>query len=407
MFKKKFNAIINNPLFIVSILILGFLIRLLWVWYMKDHQMPDFHCQYHPLVKTLITTGIYNDTRPPGLILFFTPFYYIFRENFILPALIAQIFVSLGSAFLMYLISKLIFNEFTAKVTLAIGVFYPWLIFYTGDLGPENWYIFWILLTFYHLIKISLEKKSASHEYFLLGLFMGFTALIRSMYAAYIPLALCLFWIIKKISFKNISLVLLGIIILTLPWAMHNSIVYNKFSFSGDNSGHNLYLGLNPYNKTGGATWGTDAPPMKTMATLAKEKDLHDPFEISDWYKEMAVDWAKENPKEVFILALKKFYIFWRPFPRAPEYTNLYTILIIALSFIPIVIGALITLYLYRKNYFLLLIFSYFILFILQLNAIHLIFAGSLRYRFPIEPLLIILAVPALFKKQTKKNYLP
>jgi hypothetical protein len=87
-------------------------------------------------------------------------------------------------------------------------------------------------------------------------------------------------------------------------------------------------------------------------------------------------------------------YIFWRPYPRAPQYTNPLTIAIIFFSFVPLVLFSLYALWVFHgdKNYALL---AYPLLYIAQLNAVHLVFAGSLVYRFPIEPLLICIAAYA------------
>jgi hypothetical protein len=62
---------------------------------------------------------------------------------------------------------------------------------------------------------------------------------------------------------------------------------------------------------------------------------------------------------------------------------------------VPLVLFSLYTLWTFRadKNYILL---AYPLLYIAQLNAVHLVFAGSLVYRFPIEPLLICLAAYSL-----------
>ncbi|MDR2431796.1 MAG: hypothetical protein LBD99_06050, partial [Candidatus Margulisbacteria bacterium] len=140
--------------------------------------------------------------------------------------------------------------------------------------------------------------------------------------------------------------------------------------------------------------WGEDAPPRdelnRYIASLPPEQQ-------KTWYKDQVKKFVRENPKEVLILMVKKLYIFWRPYPRAQQYANPLTIVIIFFSFAPLVLCSFYTLWIFRKdkNYALL---AYPVLYIAQLNAVHLVFAGSLVYRFPIEPLLICLAACTLSK---------
>ncbi|GBR74237.1 putative glycosyl transferase, partial [Candidatus Termititenax aidoneus] len=220
-----------------------------------------------------------------------------------------------------------------------------------------------------------------------LGFILGFTLWIRTVFLPYILLA-ALFFLIRKIPFAKISAVILIVSCFIIGWGSYNYYRGGEWTFTGGNADHNLYIGLNSRNKTGGGIWGEDAPSFeeieKLTAALPPEKQ-------KTWFKDEVKKFARENPKQVLLLAAKKMYIFWRPYPRAPQYTNPLTIAIIFFSFVPLVLLSFYTLWLFRKdkNYILL---AYPLLYIAQLNAMHLVFAGSLVYRFPIEPLLICLA---------------
>ena len=106
-----------------------------------------------------------------------------------------------------------------------------------------------------------------------------------------------------------------------------------------------------------------------------------------------ALDYIKDNPATFLRGAVKKFIRFWNLVPNAAEFKNgLYSI-ISAASFGPIIALALICAVRRRRQWRrlapLYLIIGYF-------TAVHIITIASLRYRLPIEPILILLAAEPL-----------
>jgi len=380
MITNFFRKLNKNKLFLPIVLTIGFIIRLIFAYHEQYFQSPDFIHQYSVIAENFVDHLRYTDGRPPGFMITLIPFVYFFRDSYVFPALIFQIIISIATIYVIYRMTQSMFNETTARITAIISAFYPWFVYYSGHLDSETTYIFWVVLSLY--LMVAHTKESGWKKSLLLGIVFAVTASVRTLFLGYIPIAIIMLLFFKKISYRNIVILIVGIFLITTPWSIRNN-----GSFTGGNADHNLYLGLNAMNKTGGAIWGEDAPSLDevhhTISALPQS-------EREGYYKREVIKFVKENPKAVAILALQKFYIFWRPYPRAPEYTNFLTIFIVAVTFIPLVIFSLISVISnYGANFYYKIV--HLVLYILQLNAIHMIFPGSLRYRFPIEPFLIIL----------------
>ena len=119
-----------------------------------------------------------------------------------------------------------------------------------------------------------------------------------------------------------------------------------------------------------------------------------------------AISYIKKNPKHFFYLSLKKFKRFWNFFPNHKDLKeNVFFKYVVFLSFFPIL---LISLIYFIKNIKSLKKISPLILFIFYTTAVHIVAISSLRYRYPIEPILIILCGQylAMFFTKFVRNWL-
>jgi 4-amino-4-deoxy-L-arabinose transferase-like glycosyltransferase len=169
------------------------------------------------------------------------------------------------------------------------------------------------------------------------------------------------------------------------PWWIRNAALLHAFVPFSTGSSQNFYLGNNPRNVNAGIDWSSDVDP----ATVARIAALPGEVERQRAYGRIAVDYITENPAVFLRAAAKKFLRFWNVVPNAAEFkTGVYS-LISAASFGPVLALALLCLLRRRRDWPMLapvcLIVGYFTL-------VHVVTIASLRYRLPIEPLLIILA---------------
>ncbi len=173
------------------------------------------------------------------------------------------------------------------------------------------------------------------------------------------------------------------------PWWIRNAIRFDAFVPFTTSSAANLYLGNNPHNPDAGVDWASNVEP----EVVAKINELPNELSRQQAYKDAALQYIIGKPAAFISAAAKKFVRFWSIVPNAAEFRGGLYALISAASFGPVLLLALIAAVRQRRQWRLLaplyLIVGYFTL-------VHVITIASLRYRLPIEPLLIVLAAEPL-----------
>ena len=188
-----------------------------------------------------------------------------------------------------------------------------------------------------------------------------------------------------KIVFINFIKALVIFIVFLSPWLLFNYSKYNKVVLTNIGTGEVLYLGNNKKNKTGGNNMGVDADFKKYNTGKFKDKLDRDKALLED-----SIQFILDNPNQFLELSLKKFIRFWNVFPNNKKLNeNTLFKYIIFLSYTPILLMSALWI---LKNPNLIKKVTPMLLFILYTTLIHVVSISSIRYRFPIEPILIILS---------------
>jgi hypothetical protein len=186
-----------------------------------------------------------------------------------------------------------------------------------------------------------------------------------------------------KAALKNLAIYAGIYCVLMAPWWLHNYNAYGSFVRLNLGSGDALYSANNPFNQTG----GMDKNMRVNAAAFYK---ITDPIARDEALRNAAFNYIQENPTRFVIQAFKRLQRFWYPWPHTQEYSaNIYKVISLC-SFVPVLLMALVFLILEGRVYFRRI--APLLLFIAYLTSVHMVFPGSLRYRLPLEPFLIILA---------------
>ena len=171
------------------------------------------------------------------------------------------------------------------------------------------------------------------------------------------------------------------------PWWIHQHQKYGEFIRLNLGDGIVLYSGNNPLNITGGGV-GRDAGP--SDMDLSIFSDIVNPVERNHAMKQAAIGYIFANPDRFIELAGIKFVRFWRLWPHTEFYQQWYTIAISLLSYGVVLLLSIGFIFRNSKEHFrrLLPIYALFG----YLTLVHMVTIGSIRYRFPLEPFLIIFA---------------
>jgi len=300
---------------------------------------------------------------------------------------LADITISTGIVFLIYKLSFTLFdNRLTSLVASTIAAIYPLFLFNAITGLTETSFTFLLLIAFWFLY---LDR-------FLVGVVVLVLAtLIRPTLDIFNPILIIIFTLFVhskgwKQLIKNLGIYFVVYAILMSPWWIHQYKKYGRFVHLNLGDGIVIYAGNNPLNQSGG---GTNSEEID----LSLFNKIKDPLLRNKALKQAAVDYIVQNPGHFIYMAGVKFIRFWRLYPYVQGYQQWYVMLTSILSYGVVLVLAIGFLIKNLKKYqlYLLPIFGL----IAYLSLVHMITVGSIRYRFPLEPFLIIFAARFLINK--------
>lgn len=255
---------------------------------------------------------------------------------------------------------------------------YPFSIFYAVAGLSETFFVALFLLGF----------LAYQQENFTLGsVAMVAAILTRPAIELLTPILILTFaLVVHRLSLgrtlKHLGIFAALYVVLMTPWWWHNYEKYGRFVRLNLGSGMVLYSGNYAGNVDGGGVnFSIDIPGYK---------DIIDPIERDRVLRNAAMRFIAENPGRFIELAGLKFMRIWRPWPYAAEYSSAFLSIVSAASFLPLLLLSLVGAAWGARQYGRKLIPIG--LFLGYTTAVHMVTIGSLRYRFPMEPFLVILA---------------
>jgi 4-amino-4-deoxy-L-arabinose transferase-like glycosyltransferase len=289
---------------------------------------------------------------------------------------------------LVYFIATKVFDKKVAILSGSLCCLYPPLIVNVSEIMTETLFTFFLVLGIWLII----SKRSLLHL-LLCGFVFGLALLTRPFIIFFFPFIF--YWLLihdKYKSTKGIVILLIGILIVLSPWTIRNYLQLNRFV---------------PLSNIGGlALYNSYMVPKKGFGYNSLENVNDEYFKIDNetdknkYLIEKSIEYIKKNPGKVIKLTAIKALLFvypfdgyWYPISFGSKY-NIFWGLVLCFATLGIV------LHFDDKNdekkiiYFLLISFLIGII----------IFYGSPRFRFPIEPLLICFAASAFSRIKKQKS---
>ena len=303
-------------------------------------------------------------------------------------------------------------DKYVGLVAALIYALYPMAIFYGAKGLTESLFTLFLIAAFLSLYKYKIIMAS---------IFFILTILSKPVTALFAPFVIVWFTIIVKkdspiIALKNLSIYALIYVVMMSPWWLHNYNKHHEFVHLNLSFGAILYSGNNEMNTTGGGIGGLDwdiqvlsirdlintrglgVRNFKTKFAVVdqREKVLNrnlNPIERDAFLYTLALNYISDNPYHFVKMMWVKFKRVWNLFPFHELVNQNKFAIITTLSLAPILVSSFATL-IYRRDIFIYL--TPLISFIVYLTLLHMITVGSIRYRYPMEILLIIIASPAI-----------
>jgi 4-amino-4-deoxy-L-arabinose transferase-like glycosyltransferase len=281
-------------------------------------------------------------------------------------------------------------------------------------LNPYIWYwsIHWIwdttftplVLTLIFLLSMRMaspetQQSQAWREWILFGILWGVGALANPAMLAFLPF--CGLWIWKRryhsglVSFGGVVLSSFVFFLVLSPWLVRNYEVFGRFVFIRDDFGLQFRLGNNKL--ADGMLIATLQPNLNKLE-FEKFASLGE-IGYEAECKRLAFEWIRNNPGPFAVISMKRFFYYWNGVPRPTDSRlpwDFRSSLFLASSVLAIW-GLGLALRKKRPGAWL------FAGLVLTYPTVYYFVFPHARYRHPIEPELIILAVFLLFEAATRR----
>ena len=246
-----------------------------------------------------------------------------------------QIFIttlfSLSVPLLYILVTKITEKRSVALSSAILVLFWPPFLYYGASLYSETTALPCFLAFLILLPKGELfgdKSKSSWIRWILAGALLGICMHIRPMYLLYVPFAFLVVLLESK-SFKRMAknsiFLLLGMVVVVLPWSLYISTQTNHFMILSSNGGETVAGGINPrlieegvkaFNTSDGrVTWVGPGKWSADPGYLSdREKQLSRPQQSSIAIARVK-DWIWKHPRDFIYLESAKLAYMWSGYP--------------------------------------------------------------------------------------------
>lgn len=321
--------------------------------------------------------------------------------------LLQAILVGMLHPLLIYLIGKRVFNSTIGLIAAGLSAVYAYFVYYAAVLMTEPFYITAILAALYFSLMYVDQGKSPGNTRrkdwltgALLGIALAAAVLLRQLFLLFIPFLLIWVWWARRRQTTRAPLapLLLSCCIIVaaiLPFTLYNYMRFDRFVLLNTNAGYAFFFGNHP-------VYGTHFVPILSpesggyLALLPKELLTLDEAALDQELLRRGLGFVIADPVRYLRLSLSRipaYFMFW-PSRESGLISNLARVLSFGLLW-PFMLYGLARSLIFRPWSFSRLFFSN--IFLLQLfvvvyTMIHLLSWALVRYRLPVDAVLILFA---------------
>jgi 4-amino-4-deoxy-L-arabinose transferase-like glycosyltransferase len=323
--------------------------------------------------------------------------YQLFGPNPIVARIIQAVVVGILQPYLAYLLGRRLFGEWVGLVAALLTAVYFYFIYYAATLMTESFYITAILASLYLTILMAeSEQKHLLKQALMLGLLLGGIVLLRQLYLLVIPFQLL--WLLwaryrrySRAPLAEIILAGLLVIAMILPFTYYNYTRFNRIVLLNTNAGYAFFLSNHPL-------YGTRFIPILDDYRVMFPEELKsaslDEAALDQELLGRGLQFVVDDPVRYLLLSLSRipvYFTFW-PTSDSGLMSNISRVGSIGLMLPFMLYGIFLAL---RRNWswslfqhpaFLLILFA------LVYTGIHVLTWALVRYRLPVDAVLVIFA---------------
>lgn len=334
--------------------------------------------------------------------------YKIFGTSPLVARILQAIVVGLLQPYLAYRIARQVFNPTIGLAAAILTAFYAYFIYYAATLMTEPFYILAILaslLTSMVMVKQTLEQdgktnSSASENLWRgvwLGLTLGCAVLLRQLFLLVIPfIFIWIWWASGKQLWKSLLVSGLTIMIMVLPFTISNYSRFDRFVLLNTNAGYALFWSNHPIYGTKFVPLLTDE--MGSYEDLIPEELLSlDEAALDQELLKLGMGFILKDPLRYLLLSLSRippYFNFW-PSSGSSLISNVSRVSSFGIL-LPFILYGLYRSFIERAKPLIMQPLFLLYMFVIVYTGIHLLTWTLVRYRLPVDAVLVIFAGLAL-----------
>lgn len=335
--------------------------------------------------------------------------YSLFGYSPLIARLIQAVLVGIFMPWLTYRLGKRHFDSNVGLLAAGLTAVYIYFVYYAGALMTETFYMTTILWVLDIGSRLGSQPESGQSRkmglsWLWLGLAISITVLLRQVFLLFLPfLYLWLMWrsfryqimpLLRMIILLSASTIVL--IAMVLPWTYRNYQAFNQFVLLNTNAGFAFYWGNHPiHNYNFISILPEDGPSYQDLIP-PEFRDLNEAEMDRALLNESMIAIAGD-PQRYIILSIsriKDYFKFW-PSTGSSTFSNLARTLSFGILWPFMLYGLFVN---WRRILSSELLLLY--LFMVVYTGVHLLTWALIRYRLPVDALLLIFAGSALLKVQ-------
>lgn len=316
----------KNHILLLTILAVSIGLRIAYLYQISSTPLFGFYTvdsQYHDKFALKILEGnlTFKETIyiSPLYSFFLAAIYKLFGHSLMAAALLQVIIDTITGVFLYIICAKAFGKKSIGLAAFFIYSCYAISIFYTAFILEATLSAFF--MTGFIMAILYADSDNKKILWILSGIIFGLLLLVRANAMLLAPFLI--FWTYSRRGKKAakatlcLGLIFIGVFISVLPFSVRNHLITNNVSPFPVNGGLNFYIGNNPdatgiYRPLEGIS---NSPVNQIKQSILKAKmgmgREISPLQASSFWFLKGLRFIRNNPWQYIVLELKKIYLFW------------------------------------------------------------------------------------------------
>ena len=340
---------------------------------------------------------VYHSFAPPLLSWITAASYW--STGSIVPLMLLQIVASAALAVIAAVIAERVFDD--RRAGLAAGFLvavHPGLVVYSATKAhPLSFDALFFILALWFCFRLS-DRPTAGRAA-ALGAIVGFGTMSRSTALIFLPIGA--FWLLTVtprrgwwVAARAIVVAGIAAIVVMLPWSIRDSLIHHRPLFLISTTGEDFWDGNNPY-ATGHSYIDKEHAVINALPPSERADLERQPDEIaqSQWFKEKANAFIREDPARAARLTVLKLYHFWWFAPQTGVlYPSSWRQVYMAYYVVCLLLAAIGVKEIVRIGAPAMRLAALVGLFLLGLSVVQSVYYVEARHRWAIEPMLLAIS---------------